>query len=143
MTATALPAAADQSGPPDTRPPSLPPNPPPPKTQLADALAYIDAALIGALGLAATAMPDPTDQVEAAGQAILAFRLRRARAAVADLLQYSGRAGKDGAGVPAARPVRPPAGRPPASGGDFHLPRDVRRPYVNALVMESLARQAD
>jgi hypothetical protein len=107
--------------------PTRPAEPPKPSApSKGSLLRLIDDSLIGALAAATTSLPDPADQVEAAGQAILAFRLRRARAAVADLLKYSGRDGKDIAAAVASRPVQPPAGRPPLPGGDFLLPRDVR-----------------
>jgi hypothetical protein len=43
---------------------------------------------------------------------------------------YSGRGGKVASPLASPRPVQPPAGRPPASGGDFLLPRDVRSPVA-------------
>lgn len=112
--------------------PAEPPPPSGPKQQAADILALIDENLIGALGLASLALPEPSDRLETCGAEILKFRLRRARAAVADLLQYSGRDGNFVANV-ASRPVQPPAGRPPLPGGDFLLPRDVRVPLAAAL----------
>lgn len=133
MTTTAIPTtAAGTTAPPDTRPPNKPGTPPPPKDAsrvllaVARQLVAVEQDLTESLGV-------PTDKVEAAGQAILLFRLDRAQAAVADLLQYSGRDGKDIAAAVASRPVQPPAGRPPASGGDFLLPRDVRPALSAAL----------
>lgn len=109
--------AADTSGPPDTRPPNKPPNPPPPKDQLADEL---DCAGLLLQTLAVLDLPgmDPVERM----RFDLAVRLgRRAIAA------SSGRDGKDSVPASASRPVQPRAGqKPPLSGADFLLPRDVR-----------------
>lgn len=128
-------AAADQSGPPDTRPPNKPPTPPPPKTQLADEL---DCAGLLLQTLAVLDLPgmDPVERM----RFDLAVRLGR-RAVNAS----SGRDGKDIAAAVASRPVQPPAGRPPLPGGvhgrsGFLLPRDVR---VADAIGASLNRRAD
>jgi hypothetical protein len=102
-----------------THPPSGPSTPPPPsgpKHQAAEVLTLIDEHLLVALGMAALALPEPSDRVETCGIEILGFRLRRARAAVADLLKYSGRDEEDIAAAVASRPVQPP---PP---GGRHCP---------------------
>lgn len=135
---------------PPSRPPSQPrrppnkPNSPPIDPPSKGVLHDIDATLDTLLVKASLALPASSDPVEICGQEILKFRLRMARRAVADLLAYqtpvrspldsaaavaggpvsSGRDGK--AASAESRPVQHLAGRPPASGGDFLLPRDVR-----------------
>jgi hypothetical protein len=139
-----IPALADPSGPPDTRPPTRPSTPaPPPKI---DALAEINGLLLRALALVGT-LPAPTDRVEVCGQEIARHRIRMSRQAIQDLQHYtqtparqhlssaaavaggsviSGRGGK--AAPAESRPVRPRAGEPPLPGADFRLPNVRREP---------------
>jgi hypothetical protein len=157
-----IPALADPSGPPDTRPPTRPgtPAPPPPKI---DALAEISGLLLRALALVGT-LPAVTDRVEVCGQEIARHRIRMSRQAIQDLQHYtqtparqhlssaaavaggsviSGRDGKDTAlprAAVASRPVRPRAGEPPLPGADFRLPPV---PPYRAFMAAALARRAD
>lgn len=120
----------------------------PPAPSPSTVLRAIDDALVGALAVAATALPPTDDRVAICGQEILKFRLRMARKAVADLLSYSGRDGKDTVrriAAVASRPDQLPAGRPPLPGGapgpiGFYLPRDVR---LADAIGTALARRAD
>jgi hypothetical protein len=89
--------------------PVRPAEPPKPTTPSKSGdLLVLDNLLTLAL-LAADDLPAATDRVETCGQEILRFRLRRASAAVGDLLQYAGRDGKDTVPAVASRPVQPPA----------------------------------
>lgn len=138
MTA-AGPVLAEPSGPPDTRPPTRPSSPPPPK----QALAEIDGLLLSALALVGT-LPATADRVEVCGQEIARHRLRMARKAVADLLAYTQTPARQclssaaavaggpvkslaptdfrAAGSKAALPRADRAGSPPAPGAGFSLP---------------------
>jgi hypothetical protein len=148
-TSVAAPPTPAGPGPKPSGPTHPVPTGPGPGRALLD---HLDASLISAL---AVTLPEPADRLEACGQAILAFRLRRARAALADLIAYSetparqhlssaaavadgpvtnsGRGGKDTSAEVAFRPIRPRAGEPPLPGADFRLPRDVRGPLLDAL----------
>lgn len=93
------------------------------------ALAAIDSLLVSALAIATTVLPKATDRVEICGQEILAFRLRRARAAVADLAAYTESPARQSVfplaavGAITDGPVRPPnaLGEEPTPGSAVAL----------------------
>lgn len=114
---------------------------PPPSSPKGEALDTI-ADLLRVIALIAA---DKLPGADPAGRMRLAEGLRTCWSAVADLqtparrdpeavathggpVHISGRGGKVASPLASPRPVHPPAGRPPASGGDFLLPRDVRQP---------------
>lgn len=131
----------------DTRPPNKPSTPPPPKqpTQptkpwgpsteaAADILDDIAVMLEGAQGWA-TLLPDSTNPFEVCGQEILRHRLRMARRAVTDLLDYltPGRRAPSPGG-----PVLPPAGtgKEPTPGSAAAV-RSAARESAGAVVAAS------
>jgi hypothetical protein len=145
-TETHPPAAPQTPKPPRSpRPPRTQPPPPKPKPGkgLADHLDSITLLLRTAQLVADRKLADADPALRMA----LVERLRLARRAVADLqtparrdpeavathggpVHISGRGGKVASPLASPRPVHPLAGRPPASGGDFLLPRDVRSPVA-------------
>jgi hypothetical protein len=120
MTAPAPAPTHPGPGPKPSGPTHPTPTGPPSRATLAD----LDSLLVGALALATIALPPTTDRVEICGQEILAFRLRRARAAVADLVAYTKTPARQSVfplaavGAIADGPVKPPmaVGEEPTPG---------------------------
>jgi hypothetical protein len=136
-------ASSDPGGPgPKPSGPTHPtPTAPRPRNLAGEMLRAVDNQLAELLEIA-DKLPRPTDRIETCGQAILAFRLNRARKAVADLLAYPetpARQCLSSAAAVADRPVKPRVGEPPLPDADFLPEMSPGR----ALMAAAFARRAD